>query len=99
MRNLFCNGRAHAKTGVPFRAGRRRRGLSFTRFSSRMLSASTVDFCSSTPPTLSSTRAATCCLDGSGRPLAFGEETILEWLVPLLLVAYFFREPQPAAFI
>src|SRR5947209_19448339 len=34
-----------------------------------------------------------------GRTLVLLGVTILQWLVPLLLAAYFFRERQPAAFV
>jgi len=34
-----------------------------------------------------------------GRTLGLWGGTILQWLVPLLLAAYFFRERQPAAFV
>ena len=34
-----------------------------------------------------------------GRTLGLWGGTILQWLVPLLLSAYFFRERQPAAFV
>jgi hypothetical protein len=34
-----------------------------------------------------------------GRTIGLWGGTILQWLVPLLLAAYFFRERQPAAFV
>ena len=59
----------------------------------------TADSSSSTPRIWWSTKAATIFLDGSGPTLGLWGGTLLQWLVPFLLAAYFFNQRETAGFV
>ena len=59
----------------------------------------TAECSSSTWPISLSTRAVTIFFDGSGRRSELWGGTLLQWLVPFLLAAYFFTQRQTTGFV